>query len=192
MLAEVSEATGTTFVVVAHEGKTSGENPRTGIERLRGSSAIAAAAGSVISFVKAGEDGCVRIEHTRSNLGPHAAPETIRLVDEGEVDPATEKPMGIRIEWVPSEQASAERDQAEDRRREAMLRGLGDRIVAAVAAQGTVRGAKAIERVIHVRRDTLYDAWELLVAQGRLENDGGAGRAARWRVAVPMEAPDEQ
>ena len=183
MLAEVSERTGCTFVIVAHEGKTSGENPRTGIERLRGSSAIAAAAGSVVSFVKSGDEGCVRIEHTRANLGAPAAPETIRLVDEGDVDPVTEKTRGIRIEWMPREQAQAEAAQAEDARREQLLAGVADRIVAVVARAPSVTGAKAIEKVIAVKRETLMGAWQMAVAQGRLVNTGGAGRAARWVVA---------
>lgn len=190
MLAEVSERTGCTFVIVAHEGKTSGENPRTGIERLRGSSAIAAAAGSVVSFVKSGDEGCVRIEHTRSNLGAPVAPETIRLVDEGDVDPVTEKTRGIRIEWMPREQAQQQAVVAEDARREQMLRDVGSRILAVVSRSTGITGAKAIEKVIAVKKDTLYAAWAQLVNDGKLRNAGGAARSARWVVAVP-EAPSE-
>ena len=186
LLARVSERTGCVFVVVAHEGKTSGENPRTGIERLRGSSAIAAAAGTVVSFVRAAEEGCVRIEHTRANLGSPARDEVVRLVDEGDIDPMTEKTCGLRIEWMPREQAQAEQAQAEDARRERMLRDVASRVLAIVAARGAggVTGAKAIEKIVAVKRDTLHAAWAMLAAEGVIANAGGAGRAARWVVAA--------
>lgn len=114
LLGRVSEATGCTFVVIAHEGKsgTPGQPQRPGIERLRGSSAIAGAAGSVVSFVKDGP--FIRLQNTRSNLGCAADDTLLRLVDEGPIDPTTDASAGVRVEWVPPEEAAAARDAETD------------------------------------------------------------------------------
>lgn len=190
----VSEATGCVIVVIHHEGKTNAENPRTGIERLRGSSAIAAAAGAVVSFVKDSRGdgsggGVIRIEHTRANLGAPAEPELIRFVDEGETDPVTEKSVGLRIEWLPREQVRAEASAASDEALEADFRALCDRLLAAVRrAPDGVTGAGALIHSLRLREQDARRAWAHLRETGAVVGNGRTGKAARWHASeVPKE-----
>jgi hypothetical protein len=187
LLARVSETTGATILVVHHEGKTSGENARTGIEKLRGSSAIAAGAGSVLSFVKDGSGaGVVRIEHTRANLGQEAAPELMRLLDEGEIDDNTGKTVGLKLEWVPREQLRQEAVQQSDEEQEADFMALCDRVLGCVRRNQNkpegCTGAGQVARLLKMGEAPVRQVFAHLRAAGAIESNGRQGKAARWRV----------
>lgn len=185
MLARVSEKTGAVIVVIHHEGKTSGDNPRAGIEKLRGSSAIAAGAGSVLSFVKdpAGP-GVIRIEHTRANLGQEAPAELVRLLDEGEVDPETGKSEGLRFEHMPPEQVTQQADAAHDEAREGELRLLCGRVLGCIERNPGIAGASTVARKLKIRDRQALDALVMLRESGAIENRGGKGKGARWHIVA--------
>jgi hypothetical protein len=194
LLARVSERTGCIVIVIHHEGKSGGENPRQGIERLRGSSAIAAGAGAVVSFVKDGTSGCIRIEHVRANLGAAAEPVVVRLTDEGELDPVTEKSEGIRLEFMPAEQLRAEASSVSDEQQESELLELSDRMFACVERHQNrgegVSGAGTVSRLLalKVRRQEAYAAWDHLKQSGRITSNGKRGVAARWHITTQADS----
>jgi hypothetical protein len=194
LLFRVSEATGCVIIVIHHEGKTSGENSRTGIEKLRGSSAIAAGAGSVLSFVK-DPSGCIRIEHTRANLGQEAPAELVRLLDEGEIDENTEKSVGIKLEWVPREQLRQEVNALSDEEHERAFRDLCGRMLACIrrnqATPEGVMGATHLARLLHVDEHAARRAFTQLRESGAIESNGRQGKAARWQVAQVGPAGSE-
>lgn len=188
LLARVSERTGCVFVVVHHEGKSNPESPRSGIERLRGSSAIAAGAGSVLSFVKDNSaPGLVRIEHTRANLGQEAPAELVRLLDEGDVDENTEKTVGIRFEHVPREQVVSEANTLSDEEHERAFHDLCERMLACVRRnQGKpegVTGAGQLARLLRIGERPAREAFAHLREVGSIISNGRTGRASRWQVA---------
>ncbi len=195
MCFRVSEATGCVVVVIHHEGKTSGENPKQGIERLRGSSAIAAAAGAVVSFVKDGTSGCIRIEHVRANLGAAAEPVVIRLVDEGELDPVTEKSEGLRIEHMPPEQLRAEASTVSDVTHENELHDLCARALLSIRRhQDTpdgMRGAKQLRALLHIGEAEARRVWEYLIETGAITGNLRQGKAARWRISSRFDGTPE-
>jgi hypothetical protein len=188
LLARVSELTGATLLVVHHEGKTTGDNPRSGIEKLRGSSAIAAGAGSVLSFVKDGSGaGVVRIEHTRANLGQEAAPELMRLLDEGEIDDNTGKTVGLKLEWVPREQLRQEAVEQSDEALEAEFLALCERMLATIkrhqAKPDGVTGVGQLARLMRIGDHEARRAFAHLKESGAVKSNGRNGKAARWQVA---------
>lgn len=96
LLTRVSCATRCAFLVVAHEGKNSDATAgRPALQRLRGSSAIADAAGCVWSLT--GRDGVLSIEHAKASYGRVRDPIACRFVDAGEVDEVTGSTMGLRV-----------------------------------------------------------------------------------------------
>lgn len=188
VLARVSERTGATFIVVHHEGKTSGENPRKGIEKLRGSSAIAASAGSVLSFVKDSSGvGVVRIEHTRANLGQEAAPELVRLLDEGQTDENTEKSVGLKLEWIPREQAAQEAVAADVEEAERGFDVLVGEVFRCVQRNPGIGGSKPVARKLKKNQGEVRSAFDQLVEDGRVVNRGGKPPKSRWFVAQDGE-----
>jgi len=187
LLARVSERTGCVFVVIHHEGKTSGENPRQGIERLRGSSSIAAGAGSVVSFVRAGAStNDIRIEHVRSNLGAPSRPELVRLVDEGQVLEITGKTEGLKIEWIPPEQMQQEASAAVDAEREVEMKKLVERVRACVERNPGIAGSSTAARLLKTNERRVADAWAILRASGAIENRGGGGKYGQWYAVQPQ------
>jgi hypothetical protein len=187
LLARVSELTGCVFLVIHHEGKSGGENPRQGIERLRGSSAIAAGAGSVISFVKDGEN--IRIEHTRANLGAAAEAVVVRLRDEGAIDPETGKSEGLAFEHMPPEQVAQRVDAVADAERDGELRLLCDRVLGCIERNPGIAGASTVARKLKIRDRQALDALVMLRESGAIENRGGKGKGARWHAVT--QAPSE-
>lgn len=190
----VSQATGCVIVVIHHEVKTSGKEARQGIERLSGSGAIAGAAGAVVSFVKDGTSGCVRLEHVRANLGQASEPVVIRFTDEGELDPVTEKSEGLRIEHMPPEQLRAEASAVTDEQQETELLELCERMFACVERHQNrgegVSGAGTVSRLLglKVRRQEAYAAWDYLKASGRISSNGKLGKAARWHITTQTDS----
>lgn len=171
MLGRVGQATGCIFLVIVHEGKDDPTGRRSGVQRVRGSSAIVAAAGAVVSFVKDGD--YIRIENTRNNLGAEAEHSYVRLVDEGDVDPLTKKSTAIRLEWAPREEVADNK------------RGGDAPVVKAAKAAilGTVRKLRKPTPKSHVldmttgKATAKREALATLLADGTLvETDGGKGK----------------
>jgi hypothetical protein len=109
MLLRVSQRTGAAIVVLHHEGKPAADGGRAAAHRVRGSSAIHAALGGGVSF--SSEDGTIKIEPSKSPLGLEPETRFFRFVDVGAVDENTRRPEGIRLEWLPVEQVTAEREK---------------------------------------------------------------------------------
>lgn len=128
MLGRVTDRTGCAIIMIHHEGKEPADQRqgrRKKAQRVRGHSSIHGALGGLVSFEKE-EGGVFAIQQTKETMGEARPPRRFMLVDVGPVDANTRKTVGIRLEWVPDEQAAelANEDRQDDGARAAVLNGL--------------------------------------------------------------------
>ncbi len=96
LLTRVSKATGCTFLVLVHERKASKEEGGSGLQRVRGSSAITDASGSVISISPA-EDGIVTVSHTKTSHRKKGDDLCLKIEDCGTAPSEDEDAPGLRV-----------------------------------------------------------------------------------------------
>jgi hypothetical protein len=170
MLNRVSSRTGTTILVIHHEGKT-GEAPRAASQRIRGHSSIHGALGGGVSFSKQ-PDGCIQIEQAKQSLG-EAAPAFFRFEDRGELDPNTGKREGIELTWLPPEEAAqaAGAPMADT----GALRRIKAAVLAVLGAQGAM-SKRALRESLSGGSDLKARAIEQLAKEGKVRVvEGGRG-----------------
>jgi hypothetical protein len=187
MLNRVSSVTGCTMAVIHHERKT-GETPAAAAQRMRGHSSIHGALGGGVSFSKQ-ENGAIKVEQAKSSLG-EAEPAFFRFVDVGNIDPATGKSEGIRLEWLPPEQVSQESRASEDNEREEALFALCERVLSCVRRHPGVGGTKPVAHSLKCREAEVRAALDILASEGRIENRGGKPPKARWFVTDSEGGPE--
>lgn len=113
MLTRVSLATGCAILVLAHEGKPSGENGgRSPQHRLRGSSAIFDAANTVLSV--SARRGVLQITQTKAALAAPGMPVLVRFADADEVDATTGETGRLRVETAEEIDGSGNQTDADD------------------------------------------------------------------------------
>lgn len=115
ILARVSEATGCSFLLLHHEGKSDPNNPRAASQRGRGTSAFQGEWASQWALSKT--DGVMLLEQGKLESGKEAEPFSLRLEDIGDRDPVLRCTPGIRLVPVSQEEAETlkeERKQARD------------------------------------------------------------------------------
>lgn len=113
ILARVSEATGCSFLLLHHEGKSDPNNPRAASQRGRGTSAFQGEWASQWAMTKT--DGVMLLEQGKLESGKESEPFSLRLEDIGERDPVLRCTPGIRLVTVSQEEAETlkeERQQA--------------------------------------------------------------------------------
>jgi hypothetical protein len=115
ILTRVSAKTGCTFVVLVHERKAGKDDPG-GLQRVRGSSAITDAAGSVVSISVAEGDGVITVSQTKTSVRRRGEDLTLKIEDvnyEPGVLPFSppgedEDPPGLRVVSLAERPASEE------------------------------------------------------------------------------------
>ena len=162
MLLRVTSRTGTIFVVIHHEGKPPVQgSPRSRLQSMRGSSALADAIDCAIGVQ--GRDGIFSVEQTKSSWGKHGEPLSLKLVDEGEVDPSSGLSSGIRLEQVATEDAAGRRDKGLETCKKLVLELL--------RKEKRPLGSKEIRRLISGRSQTKLAALRCLKEQGEVVQD---------------------
>jgi hypothetical protein len=96
VLTRVSAATGCTFFVLVHERKSSKEDPG-GLQRVRGSSGITDASGSVVSISAAEGDGIVTVVQTKTSHRKKGESINLKIEDCGEMRDDSDDPEGLRV-----------------------------------------------------------------------------------------------
>ena len=100
ILTRVTSKTGCAFVVLVHERKAGKDDQGGGLQRVRGSSAITDAAGSVISIGAAEGDGIVSAQQTKSSLRKKGDELLFQIEDVGEAAGDDEDSPGVRVQLV--------------------------------------------------------------------------------------------
>lgn len=168
-LTRVTRATGTIFVVLHHEGKSTEYE---GAKRMRGSSALADAIDCSIG-VKSCGDGVFEVAQGKHSWGAAGEPIRVRLVDEGEIDSSSDMSTAIRFEQVGADGKSG--DEADPLHR-AMSR---IRQLLALSDGFDLQGPHA-EVIVAVmswaaKMERLATAERIAAARERIEAEGG-----RW------------
>jgi hypothetical protein len=181
ILTRVSIATGCAIVVLAHEGKPSGENGgRSSQHRLRGSSAIFDAANTVLSVV--GRKRHLEITQTKAVHGLPAEPVAVRIADYGEVDGTTREAHGLRVEAVDEIDS-----QQEDRHAAAVERAKGA-IIDMLRNEPTAPGVRELLEKVKGNGAVKKEALEDLRASGVVLSEPGARGAKLLRLASGVGA----
>lgn len=145
-LTRVSSKTGCSFIVLAHERKASKEEASAGIQKVRGSSAITDACGSVISIKGSKETGIITIEQTKSSLRKGGEELSLRLIDwvgNGlEAQPGEDSP-GLIVERVNNSERDAQEEAKAKQRENESIEAKAKEIVEALR-QAQQSGAKGI------------------------------------------------
>ncbi len=174
MLGRVSAATGCTIIVILHDNKTPLEgSKRPRAQQIRGSGAIHAALGGGLWFTKL-DNGIITYGSVKETMGPKPEPEFFRIVDVGDIDPNTERTVGLQLEWIPPEQVACE----DDAKAKALVARLCD-FVGKHPGEATV--AK-LAREWSVRHEAMARAFKTAQSSGAIANQGSATRP-NWMVA---------
>lgn len=178
MLGQVSAATGCTVIVIHHDNKTpaDGHGGRPRSQQMRGSGAIHAAIGGGLAFTKQ-ESGIIKYESIKETMGAKPTPESFKIVDVGDIDPNTERTIGLELEWVPVEQAA----QAWGARgSEPKFSALVKRVVERVKERPGKAVASAMAAEWGVRKGDVVGAFDEAQAEGLIKNLGTARNAPKW------------
>lgn len=175
MLGRVSAATGCTVIVILHDNKTPNDGPgnRPRAQQIRGSGAIHAALGGGLGFRKS-DTGIITYESIKETMGPKPSPEFFRIEDVGEVDPNSSRSVGLRLEWIPSEQAAHEHD--------AHAKALVARVCDYVRAHPDEASGAKLAREWGIRPASVAEAIKTAESSGAIVNHGSPSRP-KWRVA---------
>lgn len=167
-LLRVSESTGRCFLVLIHTGKESAE--RSGLESLRGSSAIAGDLGS--SFLLKRKSKRLSVEHVKASVaadGGLLEDFSLEFVD---LPIGTDPKGALRVRYVSADEVR-ERDLMD--RQAGKVGRLGEAILAFVASHPGA-SANEIEMGVKGRRDDVRDTRKDLLASGALRVDQRTGR----------------
>lgn len=175
MLGRVSERTGCCIVVLHHEGKPPAEGGRAAAHRMRGSSAIHGALGGAVSFVR--DEGLVRVEPSKSPLGGQPEVRHFRFVDTGLHDENTKRSEGLRLEWLPPEQVSQEREK----RQAKVAIPIRESLLAVITSQPGISKSAAVELAAG-KSDSKRQAIAALISEGLVRIEIGPKNAIRLFV----------
>jgi len=182
-LAKFSEVTGCAYLIAHHFGKPQqGAKPE--LERLRGSSGIGAALGSV--FVLTGDRGEPKtITHVKSH--PEASGGLVEdfalAIEDVASDDGADLHWGLKCTHKTREQIDP--PQSDDARFQQVCR----RILDVVKSNPGISGRGIRGRVDRVRQDTILEAIDSLSRNGRIENTG-TDRAAKWVASAGTTSTD--
>lgn len=174
MLARVSEATGTTFLVLHHNRKPSKDNIGGAKMDISGNSSILG--GSECAFVmRAEKGGPITVEHERSPIGRPLADFGLRIVD---VPQGSNPRWGLAVEHLDGEQLEKAVEEAKAKHAN---RGLEEIRVAIhahfVKHAGVHEGSRETLRVVvGVQRDRFIKAFGAMLADGEVRQSGSYHR----------------
>jgi DNA-binding transcriptional ArsR family regulator len=175
MLTRVSLATGCTVLVIAHDGKP-GDGRRTGLQRLRGSSAISDAASIVLSVTK--KNGVHRISQSKSSRGPAGDDVLVRIVDVGAVVNDAGDTEGLAVEKVEGKPNAA--DAAADGSIVERARGS---IIEVLSNASTPLGVRELRAAVKGRRQAVTAALAELREEGIVVHTEGPSGKHLLRLA---------
>lgn len=184
LLLGVSDATGTTVLVIHHEGKPPTQGQRETVHRLRGSSALVDACDA--TWHLRAQDGALVLEPGKTSRGGRPEPVTVSLVDGAHG----------AIAWsyrCPEEEAQRASADADRREREALDR-IAESILRALVRHGPLTATEITDGTRHGivgRRTVRRDALRRMLADGAIvQGEGGPRGAKVYRSALRSAGPD--
>jgi hypothetical protein len=157
MLSEVSEKTGTIFLLLIHEAKGNGEQ-RPGLQRMRGTSAIADALGAALSV--GDSEGDILIEQTKASISQKGMPMLLRLVDVGDQTFDHFESLGLRFEKV-------DLRERQDAKRTAAVQQAKQSAIDVLAKHGAL-GAEELRKRMRGDKAVRAEAIRQLEAEGKI------------------------
>ncbi len=141
-LTRVTQKTGCAFWVLAHERKASKEEGGSGLQRVRGSSAITDACGSVIS-ISVSATGIMSLSHNKSSR-KKGDDLHLKIVDccfeQASGSPGEEDSPGLRVERVDTSSRDAEAEKKARIVLEATLSRISDAMLAELRKESNYNG----------------------------------------------------
>ena len=120
-LTRVTVRTGCQFLVLAHEKKGVQEGAH-GLQKVRGSSAITDACGSVVSISVEPETGILTLAHNKASLREAGGDVCLKITDvDDRMRMPEDDPAGLRVERVDTVQRDVEAERRDRERDEAAL-----------------------------------------------------------------------
>ncbi len=158
LLQRVTAQTGTIFIVLHHEGKQSQETRgRPGLQRMRGSSALADAVDAMLRLEEVGEgNDTFKLESGKHSNGRASGLVTVKIEDVGDQDPRTGFSPGVRLVVVP------ENGSSDVLNRPSPVRKCADQILALLRKTGRPMGSNQIKEAVSGNGTVKADALKLL------------------------------
>jgi hypothetical protein len=174
ILTRVSSKTGCAFIVLVHERKKSKDDPG-GLQRVRGSSAITDAAGSVISVSVAEGDGVITASQTKTSLRRKGDEVTLKIEDVGY--------DGTFLGMLPDEDAPGLRVVALAEKPVSEQSKANQADIKALLVKGPVENKRLIHKKLGKKNDTLNADVDALVVRREVVFVKGKG----YIVDDPMQ-----
>jgi hypothetical protein len=186
LLTRASDATGTAFVVLFHEGKQApgGDRPQKYV--MRGTSALFDAAGSALAVQVDGDD--MIVTQTKASLGRSGSTFRVRLVDEGDMHTDWWLTEGIKVVAVGAEQQEKEKGVQSTKTRELAIERSMQSARLALATYGDLGMTQLIPKMVGAK-DVRKEALDRLEASGAIVRpEGDVGTKRPFRLADPTKA----